>query len=160
MGIRAPTDSHRVWVLFFPQDMKGDQSPNWLTPSWSYYIRSRQYPISVITISLPIVWRVDPLFVQFIFVQPVFIQRRFHPTLDSSNLLSSMTYIRPICFRPILVHFLFLSRNTKARFRPIFGVFHLRICPPPSVLIGFSLMMGSVLYNMGKIMKKISDFYF
>ena len=59
---------------------------------------------------------VDLLFVQFIlvqtvFVQPVFVQRWFRPTLDSSNLLLSMTYIRPICFRPILVHFLFFPKN-------------------------------------------------
>ena len=90
------------------------------------YISSKKYigPYNVYEYE----YLVDPLFVQFIFVQPVFpqpvfVQRCFCPTLDSSNLLSSMTYIRPICFRPILVHFLFLSKNTKARFRPIFGVF-------------------------------------
>ena len=74
----------------------------------------------------PTLVSVDPLFVQFVFVRPVFVQRCFRPTLDSSNLLSSMTYIRPICFRPILFHFLFLSKNTKTRFRPIFGVFPLK----------------------------------
>ena len=62
-------------------------------------------------------------FVQFIFVEPVFIQRCFRPTLDPSNLLSSMTYICPICFHPILVPFLFLSKNTRARFGSMFGVF-------------------------------------
>ena len=41
------------------------------------------------------------------------------------------------------------------------GFSQLRICrPSPSVLIRFSWMMGSVLYSMGKIMKKFSDFYF
>ena len=66
---------------------------------------------------------VDPLFVQPVFIQPVFVQPCFRPTLDLSNSLSSMTYIRPICFRPILVHFLFLSKKTEAKFHPIFRVF-------------------------------------
>ena len=50
-------------------------------------------------------------------------------------------------FRPTLVRYLALSQ--------------LRICrSPPSVLIRFSWMVGSVLYSMGKIMKKISDLHF
>ena len=37
----------------------------------------------------------------------------------------------------------------------------LMICrPPPSVLIRLIWMMGSVLYSMGKVIKKFSDFYF
>ena len=107
---------------------------------------------------------VDPLFVQFIFVQLVFVQPCFRPTLDSSNSLSSMTYIRPICFRPILVHFLFLSKKKQKldfiQYLGLFPIKDMQTPPPPSVLIRFSWMNGSVLYSMGKIMRKISDLHF
>ena len=45
----------------------------------------------------------------------------------------------------------------------ILALSQLRICRPPhplSVLILLLWMIGSVLYSMGKIIKKFSDFYF
>ena len=43
----------------------------------------------------------------------------------------------------------------------ILALSQLWICsPPPSVLIRFLWMMGSVLYSMEKTVYKLSDFYF
>ena len=69
------------------------------------------------TVYAGIYFTVDPLFIQFIFVQyvfvqPIFVQSTFVHDLYSSNLFSSN-------FSP----FPFLFKNSKARFRPIFGVF-------------------------------------
>ena len=107
---------------------------------------------------------VEPLFVQFIFVQPVFVQTRFSSNPDSSNLLSSMTCIRPIYFRPILVHFLFLSKKKqKLDFVKYLGFFPLKdmqTAPPPQFWSGFHGWLGVCCIVWEKIMKKISDLHF
>ena len=65
----------------------------------------------------------------------------FRPTLDLSNLLSSKTYIRPFCFRPILVHFLFMSiKKQKLDFVQYLGFIPIKAMqtPPPVLIQSFS----------------------
>ena len=53
----------------------------------------------------------------------------------------------------------FAVRRKKNLTKPALS--QLKICrPPPSLVISLLWMMGSVLYSMGKIIKKFSGFFF
>ena len=78
----------------------------------------------------------------------LFVQCCFRPAMDLSNLLSSKTYIRPFCFRPILVHFLFYKKKQKIDFVQYLGFFLLNDMQTPPLC--FDLVFiddGSVLYR-------------
>ena len=74
------------------------------------YIPEIQIPVSMFNIHSSISCA---QFSSNLFSSNLFWSKCFRPILFSSNLLSSMTNIRPICFRPILVHFLFWSKKQK-----------------------------------------------